>query len=106
MADARSNPRGSSDIYDAIVELRERVTRLETQVETLASQVEQIQRLAETIAVLKERLDNIDEKLDTMNMEFNSLCNCANKVSKITTRLIILFLSFIAALLGVQWVHP
>lgn len=96
----------SDDIFDAVVELRERVSRLEERVETLSREVEAIASIKADIASINQKVEDLDKKLDEFMQMYIKQLASNHRMLKFVLMLVGMVLSFLAALFGLHWAPP
>jgi len=94
---------GTSDIYNDIVELRERVARLEARVAEIEEDIGSLASMKTEVASIKQKIDDIDNKLDTFINIYSKQLTSNHKLLKFIIILVGMMLSFMAAVLGVHW---
>ena len=104
--DSRTGVHTSDEIYEAIAELRERVARLEQRVDTLTAEIREIREIKTDVVATKQRVEDIDKKLDNFIALYMKQQVSNHKLLKWFAIILGLFLSFLAAVLGLDWRPP
>lgn len=92
--------------YDAVLELRERVSRLEERVDYLSREIEELASIRSDIARLSQKVDDVDKKLDAFMNIYAKQLTSNHKMLKFVTVILAMILSFLAAIFGFHWTPP